>query len=235
MRPRRSIGGMVSLVLIALVVGMWAVAASPLFHVRDVRVRGNRHLSSSEIVDLARIGEATNILTLSAGRLERALTRSPWVRSVDVSRSIPWTLVLHIEERTPVAWVGQGDRAAVVAADGTILALRKKAPAGLVSLGPWEEPLAPGARLTGLRESLGAAATLPHELRRRVASAAIHRGELVLELDEGTRVEYGDGGSFRQKNAALARVLRWAGEQHADLDYVDLRVPRNPAVRIAGT
>jgi hypothetical protein len=68
-----------------------------------------------------------------------------------------------------------------------------------------------------------------------VASASIRRGELVLELDEGTRVEYGGGGSFRQKNAALARVLRWAGEQQADLAYVDLRVPRNPAVRIVGT
>jgi cell division protein FtsQ len=235
MRPERPRGGIAALLLIGFVVGAWAVAVSPLFHVREIRVRGNRHLSSSEVVRLAGLGPATNILTLSPNRLERALTRSPWVRSVEVRRSLPSTVVLRIQERSPMAWVEQRHGVAVVAADGTILTLRKRSPAGLVSLGRWEEPLLPGARLAALRAALRAVASLPPAIRHRVASASVRRDGVVLLLQEGTRVRYGDGGSLHQKNAALAKVLRWAGERGAGLDYVDLRVPRNPAVRVAGT
>lgn len=233
-RSRRSWGGIAALAAIALAVATWAVAASPLFQVRDVQVRGNRHLSDSDVVRLAGIRAGANVLTVSIRRVEGALAGSPWIRSAEVRRSLPSTLVLRIEERSPVAWVRQPNGIALVAADGTILALRDKAPSRLVSIGSWKEPLQPGDRLDGLREPLALAASLSQRLRREVVSASVRRGELVLRLGTGTRVLYGEAASLAQKNAALAKVLRWAGEQGAVLDYVDLRAPRNPAVRMAG-
>lgn len=229
---RRPWGGIAALAVIGMATGAWAVAASPLFHIREVRVNGTRHLAASEVVRLAGIGEHANLLTLPAERVERALEWNPWIRSVDVHRSPPWTLVLTIEERTPVAWVRQPKGVAVVAADGVVLSRRKNPPGGLVAIGGSDRTLGPGTRVEGLEEPLAVAASLGPELRRSVEHASMRRGEMVLRLVDGTRVLYGHGGSLDRKNEALAKVLRWAGEQGTQLAYVDLRVTRNPAVKV---
>jgi cell division protein FtsQ len=234
--PRgRSRGGIAALALIGMAVGAWAMAASPLFHIRDVQVRGIRHLSAPEVVRLARIGSHASLLTLSAERVERALTRNPWIRSVSAHRSLPSTLVLTIEERFPVAWVRLPKGIAVVAADGMVLVRRRKPPEDLVGIGSSGRALAPGDTLVGLEEPLAVTASLPAALRPVVESASVEGGELILRLEGGTRVRYGETGFLADKNATLAKVLGWAGRQGTELAYVDLRVAGNPAVRVRGT
>jgi cell division protein FtsQ len=232
---RRSRGGIAALALIGVAAGAWAVAASPLFHIRDVQVRGTRHLSAPEVVRLARIGSRANLLTLPAERVERALARNPWIRSVSAHRSLPSTLILTIEERVPVAWVRLPKGIAVVAADGMVLSRRRNAPEGLVGIGSSGRALAPGDTLGGREAPLAVAASLPAALRPVVESASLKKGELILRLESGTRVRYGATGSLSDKNATLANVLGWAGLQGAELAYVDLRVAGNPAVRVRGT
>jgi cell division protein FtsQ len=234
-RPRRrGWGGAATLMVIAMAAGGWAVAASPLFHVRDVRVEGVRHLSAPEVVRLAAIERHANLLTLPAERVQRALARNPWIRSADVQRSLPSTLVVTIEERAPVAWVGLPKGVAVVAADGVVLDRRGQPPRGLVGIGSSNRALAPGARLEGFDEHLALAASMKPGLRRGVERASMARGETTLRLKDGTRVRYGDTRSLAAKNSALARVLRWARQQELRLAYVDLSVAGNPAVRVRG-
>jgi len=234
-KRRRSWGGAVALLMISATVGAWAVAASPLFHVRDVRVRGNRHLSVSEVVRLAGIGADANLLTVQSNRVVRGLARSPWVRTAEVRRQLPWTLVVTVEERLPVAWVRHPSGVAVIAEDGTVLARRNSPPRRLADLGRWERRLRPGDRLEGLTEPLAVVGSLPTRLRRQVEEASIRRGQVILRVGESTRVLYGEPRVLGAKNAALARVLRWAADQGAELAYVDLRAARNPAVRLRGT
>jgi cell division protein FtsQ len=234
---RRPWGGIVTLTVMGMAVGAWAVASSPVFDIREVRVKGNQHLSESEVERLAGIGSDANLLTLPARRVARSLARNPWVLWVDVGRSFPSTVVLTIEERSPVAWVRQPDGVAVVAGDGMVLSRRvgaPKPPRGLVAIGRSHDPLRPGARLTGLEGQLAVAASLPPDLRGKAIRASLKGGEILLELADGTEVLYGQPGSLPQKNAALAKVLRWARNQGAQLAYVDLRVPGNPAVRLGG-
>jgi cell division protein FtsQ len=233
-KRRRSRGGVVSLVVIAAVVGAWAVAASPLFHVRDVRVRGNRHLSTSEVVRLAGIRTDANLLTVQASRVRKGLARSPWVRTVEVRRELPWTLVVTVVERRAVGWVRHPGGIAVIAGDGTVLTRRKDPPRGITDLGVWKRKLRPGDHLEDMEEPLAVLASLPSRLRQEVQRASTRRGEVVLRLGEDLRVLYGQPRALDAKNAALARVLRWAGDQGVDLVHVDLRVARNPAVRIRG-
>jgi cell division protein FtsQ len=230
----RSWGGIATLTLIATTAGAWAVAASPLFQVRDVKVRGIRHLSTSEVVRLAAIGTRANLLTLPADRVEAALAQSPWIRSVDVHRSLPSTLVLTIDERSPVAWVRQPKGVAVVAVDGVVLSRRKGPPQGLVGIGSADRALAPGAPLEGFDEPLAVVASLRPGLRRSVDRVWMARGEMALRLKDGTRVRYGEARSLPEKSSALARVLRWARQQELRLAYVDLTVANNPAVRVRG-
>ncbi|HEV8682829.1 MAG TPA: FtsQ-type POTRA domain-containing protein [Actinomycetota bacterium] len=229
---RRPWGGIVTLTVIAMAVGAWAVASSPVFHIRDVKVKGNRHLSDSEVVRLAGIGADANLLTFPTERVARSLMRNPWIRRAEVSRSFPSTLILTIEERSEVAWVRHPNGVAVVAADGTVLNRRRKPPKALVAIGRSGRPLRPGAVLEGLEEPLAVAASLAPRLRGQVERASLEEGQIVLHLVDGTRILYGQAGSLPEKNAALAKVLRWAGKQGADLAYVDLRVAGNPAVKV---
>lgn len=232
-RPRRRpLGGILTLTVIGMAVGAWAVASSPVFDIRDVRVEGNRHLSASEVERLARIGTNANLITLPSRRVVRSLARNPWVLWAEVGRSFPSTLVLTIEERSPVAWVRHPKGVAVVAGDGIVLSRRATPPLGLVAIGRSPRPLRPGAVLTGLEEPLAVAASLPPQLRGHVDRASLERGEIVLRLADGTAVRYGQARSLPEKNAALAKLLGWAGKQGARLAYVDLRVPGNPAVKV---
>ena len=233
-RRRRRWSGVVVLVLTAAILGAWAVAASPLFHVRDILVRGNRHLSTSEVVRLAGVGRDDSLLTVQSGRVRKGLARSPWIRTVEVRRELPWTLVVTVEERRPVAWVRHPGGIAVVAGDGTVLARRQNPPQGIAEMAAWDRKLRPGERLEGREEPLAVLASLPSRLLRRVERASMRRGEVVLHLADGARILYGEARSLEAKNAALARVLRWAGAQGSRIEYVDLRVARNPAVRVRG-
>ncbi|HEV8572998.1 MAG TPA: FtsQ-type POTRA domain-containing protein [Actinomycetota bacterium] len=231
---RRAWGGIAVLTLTGMVVGAWAVAASPIFHIREVRVNGNRHLSASEVVRLAGIADDANLLALPAEGVERALARNPWIGSAQVHRSLPSTLVVTIEERSPVAWVGQPKGVAVVAADGTVLSRRTNPPEGIVAIGRSGRALGPGARIRGFDDQLAVVASLGPSLRRQVERARLERGEMVLRLEDGTLVRYGEARYLNEKNEALAKVLRWAGKQGAELTYVDLRVTGNPAVKVRG-
>lgn len=232
--PRRGWGGVITLVAIGVVVAAWGLAASPLFHVRDVRVQGNRHLSTAEIVRLAGIRGDANLLTVRPNLVLRALVRSPWIRTAEVRRDLPSTLVVTVEERLPVAWVRQGEGIAVLAGDGTVLARRPKPPRGIVDLGAWGSPLRSGGRLDDLQEPLAVAGSLPRRLLRQVEGASMRGGEVILRLRDGARVRYGEARSLEAKNMALANILRWAGQRGEQLASLDLRAPRNPAVSVRG-
>jgi cell division protein FtsQ len=232
-RPRRRSGGsVVALVVIAAAAGAWAVATSPLFHVRDVRVRGNRHLSTSEVVRLAGIGTDDNLLTVQPSRVLEGLTRNPWVRTAEIRRELPWTLVVTVKERRPLGWLRHPGGIAVIAGDGTVLARRKDPPRAIAELGEWKGKLRPGDRVWGLHDPLAVLGSLRPHLRRQVERASMRRGDVVLRLKEDVRILFGEPRALGAKGAALSRVLRWAENQGARLDYVDLRVARNPAVRI---
>lgn len=228
---RRSRGGVVALALVGVALAGWSVGASPLFEVRRVRVEGNRRLSDAEVARLTGVRAGENILTLSTGRIERSIMRSPWVGSASVERSLPSTVVVLVRERTPVAWVKDPSGFVILAGDGTVLDRRPTEPRSLVGLGRSRTALRPGSRAADLGPSLSVAGSLPPALRREVASIRAVGGEIHLRLDGGAGVLYGRPDSLQEKNAALVEVLEWSAERGAELRRVDLRAPRSPAIR----
>jgi cell division protein FtsQ len=200
----------------------WWVTNSTVFDVRSVEVTGNHHLSANEVAHVAAVGEGTNVLWLSAGTIERRLEADPWVLRATVSRTLPSTVTIQIEERTAVAVTGSS-RPKLVAGDGVILG---PAPRGS------RLPVVGGARssLAGSPE-LAVAATLPRRMRAIVASIGTDSGgELVLTLRDGVQVRYGDATQAPQKADALQAVLGWAVRNAMHPQYIDVRAPSMPAL-----
>ena len=87
-------------VVIAVVVGGFALANSNVFEVEQVTVSGADHITAQELTDLAAVPQGSTLLNVDANGITSRLTSNPWVKSASVDRVFPNTLNLNITERT---------------------------------------------------------------------------------------------------------------------------------------
>jgi cell division protein FtsQ len=215
---------------VALVCGLamlagaaWWVANSTVFDVRSVKVSGNHHLTATQVVRLAAVGEGTNALWLSTGQVEQRLLDNPWVLRASVSRSLPSTVTIEIEERTAVAMTASASPK-LVAEDGVLLgAAPRTSRLPVISSRS-------GSSAAGSPE-LAVAATLSRRIRPMVATIGTDGdGQLILTLRDGVQVRYGDASRASEKADALRAVLGWSARNGVEPQYIDVRAPSMPAL-----
>jgi cell division protein FtsQ len=87
--------------------------------IRETIIRGCKELTEKEILSLAAIRPATNILALNLDVISRRIRTNPWIRDVSIGREFPDRLVIVVKERKVVALL-QGDGGLrMLDADGT--------------------------------------------------------------------------------------------------------------------
>lgn len=210
-----------------MAVGWW-VTNSRVFDVRTLRVDGNVHLSSVDVVRLASVTDGTNVLWMSTDEVERRLERHPWVRSAVVSRTLPSMVAISVRERRPVAVI-RGHSRLLVAGDGTVLGeARPSARLPLIEA-PGRHSI--GSRVDPSTAQLSVARALPADLRQAVRSVSRGPGSsITLELRSGVRVLFGEPLAVSSKVEALASVLTWAARNGVVPEYIDVRVAATPAL-----
>ena len=90
------------------------------FRVRTVRVEGARYLDAADVVRRLEVDTLRSIWDELAP-LERRVTAHPQVRAARVERRLPGTLVVHVEEHQPVAFVAAAAGLRVHDAAGRVL------------------------------------------------------------------------------------------------------------------
>lgn len=236
--------GVVGLVAVAAIAGGFFLSRSSFAHARGIEVSGTDHLSRSEIVGLAAVSKATNVLWLDDGSIERSLETHPWVADAEVHVGLPATIRIEIVERTPVAVVSDGLGRTLVAADGTPLGAATRIPdlptihlpmTGGVDGRAWPDgatAIAYGARPSprGAAAALGA---MDPELRADVVSVRVLvDGTMTMRLGSGVHVRYGDRAAPAAKARALERILAWGRATGEPVANVNVASPRTPAVRL---
>jgi len=206
------------------------VTSSSLFDARTVAVTGNRHLSRPQILGLAQAGPGTNLVWFSPGRVAGRLERSPWISSAHVWRALPSTLTIAVTERTALAVaVTDGDRRYLVAGDGTVLAIagaRGRLPEIQV-----RGSLRIGAKVAANTPGLEVLTAMTAFLRSDVQRVFVDRtGQLIVTLDGGTPVVYGDASGATEKARAVSGLLAWAARHGVVPTRLDVRVPDHPAL-----
>ncbi len=96
-------------VSLGLLAGYRWVTTTEHFAVDKVEVRGNRVLSDGDLRKMAGVARGMNIFAVNLGGVQRRLSRSGWIDSVLVRRSLPDTLLLQVDERQPVFWIKRGE------------------------------------------------------------------------------------------------------------------------------
>jgi cell division protein FtsQ len=196
------------------------------FAINDVTISG---ATTSERQIETAVEQAAGDMTslhIKDGELRDAVARFPTVASVKADTSFPHTLHVTITERLPVAWVQADGEQTAVSADGYLLAGASFDRHGL--------PRIDGAAAHGVRLDEDAAAqaailgATPAPLRDRVASSSWddEHGGVVVDLDGGPEIRFGDGSRAHDKWLAAVTVL--SGNQRGSPSYLDVSVPDRP-------
>ena len=92
------------------------------FRVRHVQVDGYRYLQPDDVLKRLRVDTTTSVWT-DLDVLEQRVRMHPQVRTVSIDRNLPSTLVVHVTENAPIAFVPGVGGLRAVDADGRFLPL----------------------------------------------------------------------------------------------------------------
>ena len=228
-RGRRLVATMI-VASLTIAAGSLVVSRSSLLRLRHLEVVGTSSLTRAQVVRLAALSSSTNVLWFDAGAVERRLESDPWVATATVSRRLPGTIRISVVERAPVATIRTEVAFTLLAADGVAL--------GTVAADPMlpEIVVMTGSSLpegnAPAQAAARAIAGLDGGRRPAVVRAVVDAGALSVELDGGTRVEFGDTTGIEAKTAAARQILRWATAQGASVASVNVTAPDSPAVTL---
>jgi cell division protein FtsQ len=208
---------------------VYLVTVSPLLDLDHVRVAGVEQLTAGDVVDASGLRTGEPLLWLDTARARASVEELAWVASAKVTRDLPGTVRIVVDEHEALAYAHAADGAlALFAADGHVVAtVDGPPPAGAVELVGVRRVPGPG----GFVSPPGAAALvrdLPGPLGSRVRAVDLSGDGVALVLDTGT-VELGQLDDVAAKAAAALAVLdRIGGEPFG---FLDVRVPQHPVVR----
>lgn len=225
MRRRLVLAALLALALAGLY-HFW-LRDSSLVAVNHVEVTGLTTKDSPRIrAVLESVAEDMTTLHVRTDELEEAAGQFPVVGSVEVEADFPHGLRIAVKERAVAALVSVDGVPLPVAADGTVLrGLRP--PEGLPLL-RMEKPAADGRvtdpqTLRALLVAGAAPAGFPQRIER--FSEGPEQG-IVIELENGPEVIFGDADLAGEKWTAAVRVL--ADPEAAGATYIDVRIADRP-------
>jgi cell division protein FtsQ len=208
-RPGRRRAVLLALATAAIVaVAVWALLGSTLLVVRSVTVTGAGAVPRAEVLRAAGIAPGTPLIRVDTAAVARRVEQITQVQSAQVRRDWPDSVVIVIQQRTPVLAVPSDGGFALVDRFGVVVSHVAVRPSGMVLLDTAADP-------DSLRGSpaVRAAVTVLHELPPRIlrlvrAVAAPSPGAVTLDLRRGVTVLWGGTGRAAAKAAELEILMR---------------------------
>ena len=197
--------------IVASVVVVIALLASPIFAIRSVTVEGNVYTSKEVLVAVTKTLKGASVFTVNTGKARELLLADPWVSDVRITTRFPGKALVEIAERVPIIWyVGDDQKARIVDARGHVIAVLAGWPTKylrVVGVGP---SLEAGAVADDVyRAAAQLVLALPDELRPLVKSLEVSAGgELAMTLAGGTLVRFGPPNDLQTKLVAVVVLLR---------------------------
>lgn len=116
------------LVITALLIGGYShIMSTPYFSIRETNVRGVKELTEKDVLTLAGLKPAQNLLAVNADVIRDRVGKNPWIKDVFVGRELPKRLVIEVRERTAIALLKKDDGFYLMDAEGLVF---KKLEAG---------------------------------------------------------------------------------------------------------
>ena len=195
------------------------------FRIRRVEIAGTQYLAPAEIISALGLHPRSSVFDdlLSASRELRAL---PGVRSAVVTRRLPGTLEVVVEEAVPVALAPRGPRLTLLDSSGTLLPFDPAATAP-------DLPIAASAD-GGIARVLASIRVVEPRLFARIEAARRFQDGINVEMEGGRRLRFSPAVTAEDIRAvtAVAEDLARQGRSYGELDA---RFAGQVIVRWAGT
>jgi cell division protein FtsQ len=107
--------------LFFILIGCVLYFLSPLSHVKNVVVNGNRYLSDEQIIKLSDIDSNQSIWKIDTGEVAAHLKGNPEIKSASITPVFPNTVKLTVTEHNKVAYLSKGKHFYPILENGKIL------------------------------------------------------------------------------------------------------------------
>lgn len=237
-------GALVLLLLAVAGLGWAAVAGTEMlgrglfsdnekFTIRTLDVRSNGTLRPENLREYAKVTEGQNLFAVDIGQIKKNLESAPRIRSAEVRRDLPDTLVIRVTERTALGRLadGPGGLPVLVDRDGYVLGLGRQSTLPLIR-GAAEKGLGPGS-VVREKQVLDALDVLELCDTTRLGSVIhlqtieVNKPDyLVLNLAGGEVVQLGRD-QLKERLEKLTDLLKTNQEMGRSIKSIDLTVLRN--------
>ena len=231
---QRRLTALVGLGALAALALLWWLAQGPLLAVEHVTVRGyDRPDRDALVAAIEKAASGGTMVSPPVDDVRAAAAAFPWVASVSVQRDWPRGVTVDVDtaRAVAIAAAARGD-AALVAESGRVLGpVPDDAGLGWLRV-PAPPPLAGYALPDADRAALAFLAALPPQASRRVRRLGMDAtGALSGRIDGGPSLRLGRPEHLAAKARALGLVLAQVpSEDVSSAAYIDLRVPKRPAI-----
>ena len=235
-RKRRA--SILALWLAALIVliAIFLFIKSPYFTVGTVVVEGNKYVTVEEVLRIAGVPEQINIFRLKPTEISERLTNDLRVDKVQVKRSFPATITIHVKERQPLAFVASQYGFVEIDRRGMVLVALK-------NLKQVKVPVITGIRLgnvyvgdqinnSGLSDVLAYLSGLDEASLNQLSEVNIKSpNECVVYTTNSVCIRIGDNQRLMEKAKLTGEILQEIAMKKLIVEYVDLNYT-SPIIKI---
>ena len=90
--------GALSILFITLIL---CAMFSPLFNIKTIEVQGNQKVTENEIISLSQVQIEQNTFQINKKKTKKQIKQNAYIGKVKISRKLPSTLIIQVEERKP--------------------------------------------------------------------------------------------------------------------------------------
>lgn len=243
--------GLVALLVVAALVFSYLMVEHFLQRDARFRIAGTSNIEATGLTQVSRaemlpvFGEdiGKNIFFIHLSERRKQLEQIPWVQRATVMRLLPHQIRVNIVERTPIAFVRQGQQIGLVDADGVLLSM----PAAGMTQHNYSFPVLTGIDARDPQPSRRARMAVYQRLIGELDSTGQHLSEQISEIDltdpEDARVlmpeqggdilaHFGDEQFLARYQRYKAHIAEWR-QQYPRLAVVDLRYEEQVVLEMA--
>ena len=220
--------------VVALIVGGVALYNSSLFTIDSVVVEGATELTPAEVIETAALPDGATLIRYPRAEMESRLVAHPWISAAHISRRLPDTLVVHVEERTPAALVDVGTAEFwLVDRTGVVLGARSPETTETVTvvrdLTDFEPVAGERADSDALANALLVIEGLSDELRSLVRAVSAPSVDLTMLITrDDIEILVGSAEEIEEKDAVARQIM---AEQGESIVHINVRTVDRPTWR----
>lgn len=223
---------------ILLVYSLQKVMQTDYFMIKDIKINGGARILDDEIIEMANIPPKTSIFALKTLETKKNLESSPWIRSSEISKRLPGTVILDIKEEQAVAKLALKNELWLISRQ-------------CVALEKIIDESAVGNNLPVIKYDGQAVVELGYKIKNKQILATVkvinsmdtdmknsidyfaflNKDVYAMLKNKDVQIIYGNDNRITKKNYIVQKILADSEKKKDNLYYIDVRVPSSPTIK----